>query len=271
MMESWMKAGTARVLTRPRSKWQERSSLVARFLAASLLLVVGVGGCKGPMAKIAAERDALVADDDAQIKDATSGFATCPDLPPVIVKPTDAKGPYDDGCLGEIANGLGSKKGFSAKPPDHAAAATVALVLLRDGRGDHVAHADWWFNAMKSSQGVGVDVLRLAVARKMLAEAAPLVGRTFTIEEEVAPAKTALKAIAGAIPGACPTYWLVGTDAKAIPPEQEADHSACVFQDLARRDGPGGTYGDGHLPRAPGCRRSLARSGARPAPRFGIR
>lgn len=209
----------------------------------TLTTLAAAAGCKGPMAKIEAERDALVVDDDAKIKDATAGFPDCTEQPPVALKATDLKGPYDDGCFAQIANAFGSKKGFSSHPPDHASAATVGLVLLRDGRGDRVAHANWWFDAMKNGQGIGQDILRLAMAKKM-ADAAPLVGRTFTLADGAA-AKAALKAIAAAIPGACPTYYLVATDTPNVPPEQAPDHSACVYQDLARRDGPGGTYGEG--------------------------
>jgi hypothetical protein len=81
-----------------------------------------------------------------------------------------------------------------------------------------------------------------------MAEAAPIVGRK--IDDEDA-AKAAMKAIAAAIPGACPTYWLLGSgvSARTIPPEHSADHAACVHKDLARREGPGGSYGSG-VPRA---------------------
>lgn len=219
-------------------------SLVPPKLALVTLvgLALGLAACKGPMAKIEAERNALVDDDDAKIKDATAGYPSCTELPPVALKPNE-KGIYDDGCLSQIANAFGSKKGFAAHPPDHASAAAVGLVLVRDGRGDRVAHANWWFDAMRNGQGVGQDILRLAMAKKM-AEAAPLLGRTFT-KDDVAPAKAALKAVAAAIPGACPSYFLTATDAPNIPPEQDPDHSACVYEDLARRDGPGGTYGEG--------------------------
>jgi hypothetical protein len=210
--------------------------------AASLL---GPVGCKSPMAKIDAVRDALVADDASAIRDATAGYAACADGPPVVVPP-GKPGPRDEGCLSEIANGLGSKLGFRPNPPDHAAATTAAIVILRDGRGDWIAHADTWLSDIKNGRGAGHDALRLAVARKM-AEAAPVVGRK--LDDDDAAARGAMRAIVGAVPGACPTYWLLGSgvDPKTIPPELNADHSACVQKDLSRREGPGGSYGSGRL------------------------
>jgi len=215
------------------------AGMLALGAAASLLAPIG---CKSPMAKIDAVRDALVADDASAIRDAVAGYATCSDAPPVVVPP-GKPGPHDDGCLAEIANGLGSKLGFQPNPPDHAAATTAAVVILRDGRGDWLAHADTWLGDMKNGKGAGHDALRLAVARKM-AEAAPIVGRKIDDDEA---ARAAMRAVVGAVPGACPTYWLLGSgaDPKTIPPEHGADHSACVHKDLSRREGPGGSYGEG--------------------------
>ena len=208
------------------------------FLAAGVL----AWGCKGPMAKIDAVRESLEKDDAAAITSATEGYPACADAPPVALLPTQAS-PRDTGCFADIANALGSKKGFSDKPPDHAATTTVALVLLRDGRGDWVAHVDEWLGSLKAGKGSGPDTLRLAVARKM-AEAAPRIGKKL---EEEKDALEAMKAVAGAIPGACPTYWLLGsgTDAAKLPAEHSADHAACVYRDLGRREGPGSSYGSG--------------------------
>lgn len=214
----------------------------------TLALVVSIGavasGCKGPMAKIEALRDALVTDDASPIRDATAGYPTCDDAPPVVIVP-GKPGPRDAGCLTEIANALGSKAGFVPNPPDHAAAATAALVVTRDGRGDWLAHSDAWLSDVKNGKGTGHDALRLAIARKM-AESASVIGRR--IDDE-ATASAAMKAVVGAVPGACPTYWLLGSgaDPKAIPLELTADHAACVHRDLARREGPGASYGSGHL------------------------
>lgn len=201
-----------------------------------------VVACKGPMAKIDALRDGLVADDGAKIKDATDGYPKCPDAPPTVVLPGQP-GPRDKGCLSDIANALGSKIGFRAPPVDQAAAATAALVLVRDGRGDYLAHADTWLAAIKTAKGSGADALRLATARKM-AEAAPLVGRAIETDKDAA---ATLAAIAAAIPGACPTYQLVGAgaDPATLAPELGPDHAACVHKDLSRREGKGPSYGEG--------------------------
>jgi hypothetical protein len=198
------------------------------------------------MAKIEAVRDALEKDDASSIKSAVEGYPACADAPPLALLPNQPS-PRDTACFAELANALGSKKGFSISPPDQAAAATVAIVLLRDGRGDWVAHSDTWLTALKVGKGSGHDTLRLAVARKM-AEAAPLVGRQLDAEPD---ALAAMKGIAAAVPGACPTYWLLGsgTSNASLPAEQSAEHSACVHKDLKRREGPGGAYGEG-TPRA---------------------
>ena len=194
------------------------------------------------MAKIDALRDALVADDASKIKGATDGYPVCPDVAPVAVAPGQA-GPRDKGCLSDIANALGSKMGFRAPPVDQAAAATTALVLVREGRGDYVAHADVWLGAIKTAKGSRADALRLATARKM-AEAAPLVGRDIQEDKD---AVATLAAITAAIPGACPTYQLVGAgnDPTKLPAELGPDHAACVHKDLSRREGKGPSYGEG--------------------------
>lgn len=194
------------------------------------------------MAKIESLRDALVADDAKAIESATADLPKCADAPPVAVAP-GKPGPRDTACLADIANALGSKKGFAASPPDQAAATTAAVVLVREGRGDYVVHADAWLGVLKTHRGVGPDALRLAVARQM-AIAAPSVGKKIDTDAE---ARSALKAIVSAVPGACPTYFLVGNDVEAakVPPELTADHAACVQKDLARREGPGATYGEG--------------------------
>ena len=209
---------------------------------ASAAMAVSAVGCKGPMAKIDAVRESLEKDDAAAITSATEGYPACADGPPVALL-AGQPSPRDTGCFAEIANALGSKKGFSDRPPDHAATTTVAIVLLRDGRGDWVAHVDEWLGSIKTGKGSGPDTLRLAVARKM-AEAAPRIGKKL---EEEKDALDAMKAVAGAVPGACPTYWLLGagTDASKLAAEHSADHAACVHKDLARREGPGSSYGSG--------------------------
>jgi hypothetical protein len=206
------------------------------------LVGLTVAACKGPMAKIEAVRDSLEKDDASSITSAIDGYPACADAPPAVLLPNQPS-PRDTGCFAEIANALGSKKGFSPKPPDQAAAATVAVVLLRDGRGDWVAHSEDWLGSLKVGKGPGPDALRLAIARKM-AEAAPRVGRPL---EEEKDAREAMKAVAGAIPGACPTYWLIGSgsDPTKLAAELSAEHAACVHKDLGRREGPGSSYGSG--------------------------
>ena len=206
-------------------------------------LVFLVSACKGPMAKIDGVRESLEKDDAPAIASAVDGYPACAaDAPPVALLPTQPS-PRDTGCFGDIANALGSKRGFSPKPPDHAAATTVAIVLLRDGRGDWVAHSDDWLGSLKNGTGSGFDALRLAVARRM-ADSAPKIGKKLEDDKE---ARDAMKAVAASIPGACPTYWLLGsgTDPSKIPAEHSADHAACVHHDLARREGPGSSYGSG--------------------------
>jgi hypothetical protein len=194
------------------------------------------------MAKIEGLRDALASDDPATVKRAVEGYPACGELPPVALAQGQPS-PRDKGCLSDVANALGSKKGFVPLPPDHAAEATVALVLTRDGRGDWIAHADIWLGTLKAGKGPGADALRLAVARRM-ADVAPMVGRKIDSE---ADALATLKAIATAIPGACPTYWMLGSgvDPKTISAELSSEHSACVHKDLSRREGVGAGYGEG--------------------------
>jgi hypothetical protein len=219
-------------------------------IAVALLALGAAIGCKGPMAKIEALRDALVTDDAAPIRDATSGFPMCGDEPPVAVAP-GKPGPRDAGCLTTIAGALGSKQGFVLNPPDHAAATTAALVITRDGRGDWLAHSESWLSDVKSGKGIGHDALRLAIARRMV-EGSTAIGRK--IDDE-ATARAAMKAVVAAVPGACPTYWLLGSgsDASTLPMELAADHASCVQRDLARREGPGASYGTGTLRAAEGA------------------
>jgi hypothetical protein len=211
------------------------SSLSPICLVFPLLAV----GCKpSAMSKIDAEKAALVSGDAGKIHDATAGYPACGEQPYVA-----GKSVYQDSCLSDIANAFGSKAGFVATPPDNAATATAALILLRDGRGDAFTHADTWLHDLKSAKGTGHDALRLAVARKM-EEAAPVVGKP--IEGDDA-SRAALKAVVAAIPGACNTYYLVGNGAalEKMPAALTPDHSACVQKDLSRREGPGGLYGAG--------------------------
>lgn len=208
-----------------------------RALLACALLVA----CHdGPMAKVDRLREGLVEDDASKIASAAVGPA-CAEQPPVVVV-GEKPGPYDAGCLTDIANALGSKQGFASENFDHASAAAAAVVLLREGRGDYLAHVDRWLQDVKSAKGKGHDVLRLAIARKM-AEVAPMIGRPLDDEPS---ARAALKAVASAIPGACPTYWLVANGTKPAP-ALDPEHAACVQIDLSRREGPGPSYGAGTM------------------------
>ena len=206
----------------------------------AFLGIVVLFGCDGPLAKIDAIRDGLAKNDAQAIGKATGSLPKCTDLAPYVLAPKDPS-PRDAGCFGDIANALGSKKGFSTQPLDQASAAAAAAVIVRDGRGDLFAQPDIWLTALKTSQGAGFDALRLAIAKKMV-EAAPVVGRK--IEEEK-DARAAMKGVAAAIPGACPTYRLLGTDTENADVALTPDHSACVQHDLQRREGPGGLYGVG--------------------------
>jgi hypothetical protein len=209
----------------------------------ALLALLAPLGCRSRMAKIDGVRDALLTgEDDAALRRATDGVPACKDTTPIALGPKEPS-PRDTGCLADIADALGSKHGFSVSPPDQASAAAAAVVVARDGRGDLLAHADAWLGSMKAGSGAGVDALRLAVAHAMK-RAAPLVGRR--IDEDAAALAT-MKALAAALPGACPTYQMLGSgiDPKTIPAELDADHSACVQHDLQRREGPGGRYGAG--------------------------
>lgn len=223
----------------------ERSwSWVMRFVV--LAGLAGLAACKssgrGSMSKIDAEKEALVSGDAATIRAATAGYRVCEEQPYVA-----GKSVYSEACLADIANALGSKEGFVVTPPDNAAAATAALVLLRDARGDAFTHLDTWLNDLRSTKGTGHDALRLAVAQKM-EEAAPIVGKTIEGDEA---SRAAMKAVVGAVPGACNTYYLVanGAPLEKMPTPLTPDHSACVQKDLGRREGPGGMFGRG-VPRA---------------------
>ncbi len=216
------------------------------------------------MAKIEAVRDGLASDEVSQVKSATDGFPVCQE--PFTVLP-------EKGCFGEIAAAFGSKSGFNGKAPDQASAATVALVVVRERRGDWFSNADAWLGAMRTGKGAGIDALRLAVARQMAA-AAPDVGKAVNEEKDTLPL---MLAIGNAVPGACATYTALasGIEDKALPVEMMPDHSACVQKDLARKDGPGGTYGRGLFRAAEGAlalwketaaalREGLAAMGGRP-------
>ena len=61
--------------------------------------------------------------------------------------------------------------------------------------------------------------------------------------------------VAARVPGACPTYELLGSgkDNAKLAPELRAEHSTCVQKHLSLRDGPGGRYGSGTFRAAEGA------------------
>lgn len=216
----------------------------AAVLSIALAILPGCKSCSGgpTMNRIEAVESALERDDAAALKDLVDALPKCEDAEPVAVGDKQPS-PRDSKCLSDIANALGSKKGFNPSPPDQAAATTAAIILMREGRGDYVAHLDNWLNSMKNGKGAGADALRLAVSKRMT-EVAPRVGRK--IEDDATAADT-MKAIATALPGACPTYQLLGAgrDPSKLAPELTPDHAFCVQHDLSRREGPGPSYGAG--------------------------
>jgi hypothetical protein len=183
---------------------------------------LGTMGCRS---KVATLRDALLEDPGA-------GAASVVDAPAC----TDA------GCLDPIARKLGARHGFDSNDPDQASAATVALVLARDRRGDLVPDADRWIAALTQARGLGADALRLAVARGM----AEMTSRVSKRLEDDAEVTKLVHDLAGVLPGACPTYAMMGGAPIAqLPAGKGPDTSLCVQRDLERKDGPGAKFGSG--------------------------
>lgn len=169
------------------------------------------------------------------LAEATKDLPACKDVDP-------AKGAEAE-CLANLANAMGSKKGFSAQPADQASAAAVAVLVARDGLGYAIPRPDAWLDLLKNGKGAGVDALRMAIASGMAKEA-PVVGQK---TEDEAVARKMMRAVGQRIPGACPTYELLGSgkDNEKLAPELRAEHSTCVVKQLAFRDGPGARYGSG--------------------------
>jgi len=206
------------------------------FLATSAL------GCDSKMSKIVKVENAAKGGADA-LAEATKDLPACNAVDP-------AKGAEAE-CLAGLANALGSKKGFSAQPADQASAAAVAVLVARDGLGYAIPRPDAWLDLLKNGKGPGVDALRMAVASGMAKEAAVVGQKT----EDDAIARKMMRAVGQRIPGACPTYELLGSgqDNDKLPPELRAEHSTCVQKQLSFRDGPGGRYGSGVLRAAEGA------------------
>lgn len=194
------------------------------------------------MAKIEAVRDSALVSPTA-IGAGSMELASCKD-------PDPTRGAEAE-CLATLAGALGSKSGFHAAPADQASAATVAVLVGRDSLGYAVPRADAWLDLMKSGKGPGVDALRLAVVGRMALEAATVGQKT----EDEAVARKMMASVARAIPGACPTYALLGAgkDNESLAPELRSEHSACVQKHLSFRDGPGSRYGSGVFRSAEGA------------------
>jgi len=200
------------------------ASAPSRF-APWLLAAVLAAGALGCRSKVATLRDALLEDDATKV-------ATLVDTPAC----TDAA------CLDPIAKALGAKSGFDSNNPDQASAATVALVLARDHRGDLVPDVERWIAALTIARGYGADALRLAVSRGM-ADLAARVGKP--LEDETEAAKL-VHDLAGVLPGTCPTYAMMGgTPVEQLPPGKNPDRAECVQRDLERKEGPGAKFGTG--------------------------
>lgn len=204
------------------------------FAAYCILLALGASGCENKMSKILAVESGARGGLDS-LAESSKGLPGCANVDP-------AKG-ADAACLAGLASALGSKTGFHAQPADQASAAAVAVLIGRDGLGYAIPRPDAWLDLLKNGKGPGIDALRMAVSSGMAHEA-PVVGQK---TEDEAVARKMMRAVAARIPGACPTYELLGSgkDNATLAPELRAEHSTCVQKQLSLRDGPGGRYGAG--------------------------
>lgn len=193
------------------------------------------------MSRIAAVRDGAL-EGEGGVARAAKALPTC--------GPTGGAKTLEPACLDRLATALGSQTGYREVPADQASAATVAVLVGRDHLGYAVGRADAWLDLLKNGRGTGVDALRLVVAGGMAREAAVVGQQT----EDEAVARRMMLAVAQRIPGACATYYLVGSGQDlALPPELRADHSPCVQRQLSYREGPGGRYGSGVFRAAEGA------------------
>jgi hypothetical protein len=179
--------------------------------------------------KIDVLRDALAQGDAAAVTKATRDAPGC-------ARVTEAGSRAPESCLGEIATWLGSKTGFHFDPPDQAAAATAAIAVAREGRGEWLPAPEAWLATVRAGTGPGADALRFAMARAITESATSLAVPVATEGD----ARALMSAVARSVPGACDTYARLGEgiDPEAGPPERTADHSPCVQQDLERKGGP---------------------------------
>jgi hypothetical protein len=205
------------------------NDLIPPRLTVSLFLFLSA--CGG---KVDSFRDALAKDDSA-------GAVKVVDVPRCEKADYDAQG--KSACLSAIGRAFGSKHDFSLSDPDQGDAAAVALVLVRERRGDFVPAPETWMLAMKIAKGPGADALRLAIASR-LTELVPRFGKRVDDEAE---AMRLAHDLGAAMPGSCATYALLGdgVDIGALAPEMSPDHAPCVQTDLERKNGPGAAFGFG--------------------------
>ena len=150
----------------------------------------------------------------------------------------------DKPCFNDLAKAFGSKGDFDPMNPDQAAAAAVAVVLVRERHGEWAPGVEKWRIVAQTAKGPGADAMRLAVAMRLV-EIAPKIGKAIDDDREAA---AIVRAIGTAIPGACATYEALPEDPAAIenmPPAESPDHAPCVQRDLMREGGPGAAYGFG--------------------------
>jgi hypothetical protein len=139
-------------------------------------------------------------------------------------------------CRDALARALGARTGFNAANPDQASSAAMAVMLVRDHRGELAEpESDAWLLVLRSGRGVGPDALRLATV-KQLETVLPELAREWRGDVEL---RTFLKGVAAVSPGTCQTYRLVGEGAAdaSIPAQLHWRSSACVHHDLGKRDG----------------------------------
>ena len=212
-----------------------RSSYLALFFLAIL-------GCKpNAMSKIDAEKAALVSGDAARSARRQRGIRRAESS-----RTSRASAVFQESCLVDIATGS-ARRGLRRDPARQHRVGDSRAGAVRDSRGDAFTHPDTWLTRSKTSKGTGHDALRLAIARKM-EEASPLVGKMIEGDEA---SRVALKAIVGAVPGACNTYYLVGNGAaiEKMPPPLHA-RSFGVRSEGSRSSRRAGRYVRHGIPRA---------------------
>jgi hypothetical protein len=191
-----------------------------------LVAVLGVVMCasckKSPMGRVEEIRDQLERD-SPRLSDS---LAKCGDRA---------------SCAKDVAASIGGA--FDDKKPDQISAAAVAVVVARDRHATDAGAPDVWLAAMRKAKGPGADALRLATALAMRNVSSKHARAVDTDDG----ARAFMADVAASIPGACKTYDTLGAgaDPSTMPPADSPDHSACVQRDLGRKDGPGGTYGQG--------------------------